>query len=139
VHASSECSQNILNKLVGNPAYTCGARIEFLQTVQGGSKSELEACFYVAKVEFPHECGKWCDLDRCDIPFGPKTPQPTHTPLPPGNLYCFPPEDQRIEYKNMRSGLYTIQVKSRKVPSPADRGTIGSVETQHTLKMAQAN
>jgi hypothetical protein len=112
-----DCTSDILDRLVGNPAYSCKDRIDFLQTSDGNSLTEVAACRQVAGIEFRDgdECGPYCDPDRCDRVM---TPYPTLTPVPPGDLYCFPAEDARVEYKNMWSTSsgndgYTVQVKER--------------------------
>ena len=109
-----DCNTSILDKLVGlpgNPKYSCGARIEYLQTIEGGSMTELEACARVAGEEFPTECGPYCDPSRCDMPM---TPFPTISPLTSiGPLYCFPLPEERIVYKNIWKKGYTVEVKER--------------------------
>ena len=111
-----DCTQDILDRLVGNPAYSCTARIDYLQSNETGSPplNEEAACRRVAGTEFPWLCGPYCDPDRCDQVM---TPYPTMTPVPPSALYCFPAEGERVEYKNMWSTSgndgYTVQVKER--------------------------
>ena len=47
--------------------FTCGERITWLQTSEGGSLSETEACTKVAGVEFyAGPCGPSCDPARCN-------------------------------------------------------------------------
>ena len=62
-----ECTDAILNTKAGD--YTCGARINWLQTVGGGSKSEEEACIQISGIdfgEFSGVCGPMCDPNRCN-------------------------------------------------------------------------
>ena len=62
--------------------YSCGARIQWLQTSNGGSMSEREACVRVAGVEFPNgPCGPYCDPNVCNIV---ATASPTKAPVVSG-------------------------------------------------------
>ena len=58
-----ECTEDILETMAG--AYTCGARISWLQTSEGGSMTEEEACTRIGNVEFDTVCGPMCDPTRC--------------------------------------------------------------------------
>ena len=69
---SSHCGCTVCTDAVWNtPAsdgagvYTCGDRISWLTTPDGGSMSELDACTKVS-IEFPGVCGPYCDPSRCD-------------------------------------------------------------------------
>mmetsp|Transcript_49092 Transcript_49092/g.90933 ORF Transcript_49092/g.90933 Transcript_49092/m.90933 type:complete len:579 (-) Transcript_49092:225-1961(-) len=57
----ASCTQEVLDTYAGE--YTCGARINWLQTSEGGSYSEQGACSKVAG-EFPSYCGQ-CDPVTC--------------------------------------------------------------------------
>lgn len=56
------CTQDVLDTFAGD--YKCGARMNWLQTADGGSYSESAACGKVAG-EFPTECGA-CDPVTCN-------------------------------------------------------------------------
>jgi len=58
-----DCTKNILNNMAGD--YSCGARINWLQSLSGGSHTEKAACIIVARDEFPSICGPMCDPTRC--------------------------------------------------------------------------
>lgn len=60
------CTAEFLRSTVAN-GNTCGSRIEWLQTHQGGSKTEKEACIQIARDEFGSICGPICDPTRCQI------------------------------------------------------------------------
>lgn len=68
------CDQLALNNLAG--AYSCGARIEWLQSQVGGSFTEYDACFIIGNTEFPDECGI-CDPTSCH-----ESSTPTQAPVP---------------------------------------------------------
>jgi len=57
------CTQDVINAYAGE--FTCGARIDWLQTLDGGSYSELASCSMVAAAQFPQECGL-CDPSTCN-------------------------------------------------------------------------
>ena len=64
----SACTQSVWNAPAtdGGGTYTCGARIDWLKSPNGGSMSEFDACRRVAGVEFPNgPCGPMCDPSRC--------------------------------------------------------------------------
>ena len=64
----SSCTDSVWNALAtdGGGTYTCGARILWLKSSEGGSMSELDACERVAGVEFPNgPCGPMCDPTKC--------------------------------------------------------------------------
>lgn len=93
--------------------HTCGARIIWKQTVEGGSLSEVEACEFVSN-EFPTLCGPQCRPSQCD---GQCTASPTPAPtLPPGpaltptsTIYCFPDYQNRERYTNPSCATDYIQ------------------------------
>jgi len=73
------CTQDILNTLAGD--YSCGDRISYLQSPEGGSLSENQACIKVSGEEFPGICGPACDPLVCN---------PVYVPDPdPANLVWF--------------------------------------------------
>ena len=59
-----ECTSEVLDTLAGQ--YTCGARINWLQTLVGGSMTEAAACTRISNVEFEDVCGPMCDPTRCN-------------------------------------------------------------------------
>ena len=69
-----DCTDEVLARPAG--ISTCGSRMQFLQTFEGGSYSEVDACSRVAG-EFPDVCGPQCDPSRCD---GQSPPPPAPTP-----------------------------------------------------------
>lgn len=56
------CTSDVLNQLAG--AFSCGGRINYLLTPEGGSLSNEEACQFVAE-EFPDVCGPACHPNLC--------------------------------------------------------------------------
>ena len=71
------CTPLIWESLAGQ--FSCGARIEFLQTVAGGTLSLEESCRQVG-LEFPDSCGP-CNPDICDAPtLSPSLTLPTIEP-----------------------------------------------------------
>eukprot|EP00591_Stephanopyxis_turris_P017726 CAMPEP_0195538828 /NCGR_PEP_ID=MMETSP0794_2-20130614/49734_1 /TAXON_ID=515487 /ORGANISM="Stephanopyxis turris, Strain CCMP 815" /LENGTH=1792 /DNA_ID=CAMNT_0040672837 /DNA_START=109 /DNA_END=5487 /DNA_ORIENTATION=- len=72
-----DCTSDVLSTLVGTPAHSCGARIDWLQTIEGGSLNEEEACIVIGRDEYPSICGPMCDPTRCNNSI---TPAPTHAP-----------------------------------------------------------
>jgi len=78
-----DCIGDVLDTQVGNPAYSCGDRIIFLQSAEGGTYSEYGACMKVAGEEFPDECGPMCDPDRCNATSFPTTSPSTAPSLLP--------------------------------------------------------
>ncbi len=83
------CTTDVLSTYAGQ--YTCGGRINWLQTSEGGSFPELAACRKIADA-YPGICGPACDPDLCDYTGTPApiTPFPTQSPPPQSPLYCFP-------------------------------------------------
>lgn len=92
-----ECEQ-IWYMMAGE--YTCGERIEWLQsdtsTVASGPYDELSACSKVASEEFSNECGK-CDPSRCNrsVTMAPSnapttilTKEPTRSPTSTSSQKC---------------------------------------------------
>lgn len=74
------CDEAALNTLAG--AYSCGARIQWLQSAAGGSLSEDGACFVIGNIEFPQECGK-CNPTVCnDSPSPSLVPSKSPTNIP---------------------------------------------------------
>jgi hypothetical protein len=59
----ASCTSDVLNR--GADGFTCGSRISFLESPQGGSESQRDACVKVAQTQFPDLCGPQCDPDRC--------------------------------------------------------------------------
>mmetsp|Transcript_7462 Transcript_7462/g.10983 ORF Transcript_7462/g.10983 Transcript_7462/m.10983 type:complete len:1688 (-) Transcript_7462:558-5621(-) len=59
----TSCSQQVLDTSAGD--YTCGERINWLQSPDGGNFSDIEACITIAHDEFPIECGA-CDPLKCN-------------------------------------------------------------------------
>lgn len=59
----TDCTADLLGLDTGG--LSCGARISFLQSPDGGGISELEACSVVT-AEFPTICGPGCDPALCD-------------------------------------------------------------------------
>ena len=57
-----ECVEKVWNRKAGN--FSCGERIRFLQSTEGGGLVELEACTNVGEL-WPEECGQ-CNPDLCD-------------------------------------------------------------------------
>jgi hypothetical protein len=134
----NDCTTEVLNTLAG--AYTCGARIDYLQNDMGFS--EVDACKRVAGVEFPDICGPSCDPDRCDLPPTPVTPAPTYIPDPPSPVYCFPPEGSRVSF-NMWNG-YSVEVKeSSSLCGPGSNyfssQSISTAGNELTLKYQKVN
>ena len=66
----ASCTPAELSRIACDSAgcYSCGSRIGWLQSSDGGSLPEAEACGRVA-TEFPAECGA-CDPTKCDMPCG---------------------------------------------------------------------
>jgi len=66
----ADCTDEIRNRDASNAEVTatCGDRIDWLQSPDGGSSSETEACAIVAGAssEFAARCGPQCDPSRCD-------------------------------------------------------------------------
>ena len=60
------CTDEIWNKKAGQ--FTCGERINWLRSPEGGSLSEEKACYKIAHDDFPEACGK-CDSKHCDLEF----------------------------------------------------------------------
>lgn len=58
----SVCTEQVLNSDAGG--HTCQERIHWLQSADGGSLSENDACVVIAHDEFPDECGA-CDPIEC--------------------------------------------------------------------------
>jgi len=81
----SSCTQTVLDTMAcasWGECYTCGARINFLMTPEGGSQTEYEACFQVAVTEFPEVCGP-CNPVTCNptLTNSPDdAPSPTRSP-----------------------------------------------------------
>ena len=73
------CTETTWARLAGD--YTCGQRIEWLQTADGGSLSEPEACRIVAAEEYVVECGA-CSPEAASPP-PPPPPPPSPPPSPP--------------------------------------------------------
>ncbi|KAL7542580.1 hypothetical protein ACHAXR_011906 [Thalassiosira sp. AJA248-18] len=75
------CPQCILtvwntNALKDGQSYTCGERITFKTSNEGGSLTESDACAFVAN-EFPNgPCGPVCNSNTC-TPTPPPTPNPS--------------------------------------------------------------
>merc|ERR1719203_1923243 len=66
----STCTGTVWNTPVTDFAgtFSCGQRIIFLQTPEGGSKSEYDSCKQIAE-EFPSgQCGPVCNPMLCDSP-----------------------------------------------------------------------
>lgn len=61
--------------------YSCGARIEWLQTEEGGSRSEADACATVAG-EFSVDCGGCVSLSPPPVPSPPPAPPAVASPPP---------------------------------------------------------
>jgi len=59
------CTDEILETMAGD--HTCGARISWLKSQDGGSLSEYEACSRVGKEDYPNECSA-CDPSSCNVP-----------------------------------------------------------------------
>ena len=107
----AECTEDVLSTMAGS--YSCGDRINWLQTVAGGSNTEVDACKKVAGGEFSDICGPMCDPDRCAktttisptsspshlptrtptlIPTSSPTMSPSHSPnLPPSSISTIAP------------------------------------------------
>lgn len=62
----SACTEGVWNTAVtdGAGTFSCGQRITYLQTVDGGSKTEEESCRQVSE-EFPSQCGPSCNPSLC--------------------------------------------------------------------------
>lgn len=91
--------------------FSCGARIQYLQSTQG--LSEEAACTFVSEEYGAGVCGPVCHPGQCDGLCQNTTAAPTAAPLPDntdGNLYCFPPPDERNEFINVWD-KYSVQVK----------------------------
>ncbi|KAL7466315.1 hypothetical protein ACHAXS_006616 [Conticribra weissflogii] len=81
------CTSTIWNTLAGQ--YSCGARISWLRSREGGSLSEYDACVKVAGDEFENgPCGPHCNPNACNGP--PPTPKPTNSEpnSPTVNTFC---------------------------------------------------
>mmetsp|Transcript_13829 Transcript_13829/g.30103 ORF Transcript_13829/g.30103 Transcript_13829/m.30103 type:complete len:663 (+) Transcript_13829:191-2179(+) len=84
-----QCTTAIWNTVAcsGSECYTCGDRISFKQTFEGGSSTESEACAFVSN-EFPDgPCGPECNSETCiasdptSVPTSnPTTAEPTKSP-----------------------------------------------------------
>jgi len=62
------CTTTVWNTPVTDSGgtYSCGSRITWLQTSNGGSLSERDACIRVSN-EFPNgRCGPYCDPTKCN-------------------------------------------------------------------------
>lgn len=69
----SACTQAVWNSPAVDAAgsFTCGARITWLQSPEGGSLSEYNACQRVAGEEFSNgPCGPYCDPTKCWVTCG---------------------------------------------------------------------
>jgi len=81
------CTDAVWNHKAGG-SHTCGARIEWLQTVDGGSYTYLNACRFVSNEYSNEECGPMCHPDLCDATpdptpaLTPEPPEPTSAPTP---------------------------------------------------------
>jgi hypothetical protein len=99
-----ECTDVVLNTIAGD--YTCGARINWLQTVGGGSKSEEEACIQISGGEFDGICGPKCDPARCNK----TTPSPTVAPSSKPSVFIPSPcgcKTCTVEILNTMAGDHT--------------------------------
>jgi hypothetical protein len=137
----STCTDDVLGTMAGG--YTCGARITWLQTAQGGGKSEVDACKKIAGEEYPGICGPMCDPDRCNLAPTPVTPYPTYVSAAPSPLYCFPPEGSRETFEKVWD-KYTVQVKEDASPcGPGNnlfsRSTVSKAGNEVTLKFQKQN
>ena len=74
----TQCTDAILSTMAGD--YSCGARINWVQSGAGGSKSEEDACVLISRDEFGGVCGPMCDPTRCDKDASPEFPSPTASP-----------------------------------------------------------
>eukprot|EP00565_Helicotheca_tamesis_P008526 CAMPEP_0185725130 /NCGR_PEP_ID=MMETSP1171-20130828/1449_1 /TAXON_ID=374046 /ORGANISM="Helicotheca tamensis, Strain CCMP826" /LENGTH=572 /DNA_ID=CAMNT_0028393167 /DNA_START=91 /DNA_END=1809 /DNA_ORIENTATION=- len=113
-----DCAQ-VWDTLAG--IYTCGARITYKESPEGGSLSHSEACAFVSD-EFPSICGPACHPSSCDrndclLYEEPFEPDPiTIPPATPNSLaltdslYCFPEYAQRSRYESAW-GSYVIEAK----------------------------
>lgn len=107
-----DCTLEIWETYAGE--FTCGERIEWKQTIEGGGLSETDACEFVSN-EFFTICGPQCRPSQCDGQCAaPPIPAPT---LPPGpavtptsDIYCFPPYANRLRFTNAW-GNYIIEAK----------------------------
>jgi hypothetical protein len=137
----STCTDDVLARMAG--AYSCGDRINWLQTTQGGRKSELDACKQVSGEEFRGICGPMCDPDRCNLAPTPATPYPTYVSAAPSPLYCFPPEGSRETFENVWD-KYTVQVKEDASPcGPGNnlfsKSAVSKTGNEVTLKFQKKN
>ena len=65
----ARCTNTIWNTPASDGAgsFSCGTRINWLQSPNGGGLSELDACTKVAATEFPGICGPDCDPSLCNL------------------------------------------------------------------------
>ena len=74
----STCTNTIWNTHVtdGAGTFTCGQRISWLQSTDGGLKTEYESCKQVGE-EFPSYCGPACNPLLCNIDNTLEAPDPS--------------------------------------------------------------
>jgi len=77
----SDCDSVALSAMSGE--YSCGARIDWLQSAEGGYLSERDACIQVASVEFSNECAI-CDPTTC----ANRTPSAVPSSAPTPEIHC---------------------------------------------------
>mmetsp|Transcript_12371 Transcript_12371/g.26049 ORF Transcript_12371/g.26049 Transcript_12371/m.26049 type:complete len:476 (+) Transcript_12371:192-1619(+) len=76
------CTPTIWNTLAGQ--YSCGARISWLMSGDGGSLSEYDACIRVAGEEFGNgPCGPQCNPEVCNAPPPTPTVKPSRSEISP--------------------------------------------------------
>jgi hypothetical protein len=75
------CTEEVLNTMAGS--YSCGDRINWLQSPGGGSKTEEDACIQIGRDEFSSQCSK-CDPTTCNSgEFESPSLTPTYKPTVP--------------------------------------------------------
>ena len=78
----STCTQDILERSAcdSDGCFSCGSRIDWLMSSEGGSNSESYSCLRVAETEFLHICGP-CNPNTCNMQTTfPPTKVPTKAP-----------------------------------------------------------
>jgi hypothetical protein len=63
----ASCTNAVWARRTINNGPSCGARMEFLQSIEGGSVAEEDACYQIGHDEFPDECFP-CDSQHCNNP-----------------------------------------------------------------------
>ena len=81
----NSCTEDVWNSIATDSAgsYTCGDRINWLQTVM--SYSEVDACTKVSDEFFNGPCGPVCDPLKC---IASPTRAPSTQPITPETTYC---------------------------------------------------